>query len=185
MELTKYEAFIYHHRPRLTGLAALVVIVFAQPSMSTLLLGTLIVLLGEFGRTWASGYIEKDAKLCTAGPYAFTRNPLYVSNLTMFLGFCVMGNNLIAAVVGMIIFTWIYLAIIDIEARRMVHLFGEDYIKWAVDVPLFVPRFSPWKERTQKAYSFALMLEHMEHKHWLGVVVGLSIFYTIYYFQAI
>lgn len=183
MELNKYESFIYHHRPRLTGLAALAIIIFAQPTMATLLWGSLVVLLGEFGRTWASGYIDKDAKLATAGPYAFTRNPLYVSNLTMFLGFCVMSNHLYAAMVGLLIFTWIYLVIIDIEARRMVHLFGEDYVHWAVHVPLFIPRLTPWAERTRKAYSFALMLQHMEHKHWLGVVVGLAIFYAIYYVQ--
>jgi protein-S-isoprenylcysteine O-methyltransferase Ste14 len=184
MELTKYEAFVYHNRPRLTGVAALAVILLAQPTIESLLWGTLIVLLGEFGRTWALGYIEKDARLATAGPYAFTRNPLYVSNLTMFLGFCMMGNQLIPALVGIVLFTWIYVVIIDIEARRMVHLFGDDYGVWSKYVPLFIPRLTPWKNRTRKVYSLALAIGHEEHKHWFGVVVGLSIFYAIYYFKS-
>jgi len=183
MKLTKYEGFVYHHRPRLTGLAALAVIYLAQPTLNSLCLGTMIVLLGELGRTWALGYIDKDAELATAGPYAFTRNPLYVSNLTMFLGFCVMGNHLIASLVGMIVFTWIYIVVIDIEARRMVHLFGDSYAAWSKHVPLFIPRLLPWKDRTRKTYSMALTLGHKEHKHWFGVVVGLSIFYAIYYFK--
>ncbi len=183
MEMTTYQAFVYHHRPRLTALAAMAVIIFAQPTLDTLMYGSLVVLLGELGRTWASGYIEKDADLATAGPYAFTRNPLYVSNLTMFLGFCIMSNNMLAALIGIVLFTWIYVVIIGIEARRMVHLFGDSYQIWSEHVPLFIPRLTPWKDRTRKAYSFALMFEHMEHKHWFGMVVGLAIFYLIYYFQ--
>jgi len=183
MELTGYKSFVYHRRPRLTALAALVVIVFAQPSLESLIWGSLVVILGEMGRTWASGYIEKDAALATAGPYAFTRNPLYVSNSTMFLGFCIMGNHLIPALIGMLGFLLIYLVIINIEAKRMVHLFGESYEVWSQHVPLFIPRLMPWKDRTRKPYSFALMFEHMEHKHWFGMVIGLAIFYLIYYFQ--
>ncbi len=183
IELTSYEGFFYHHRPRLTGLAALIVIVFATPSYASLILGTLLVVLGEAGRTWALGYIEKDAKLATAGPYAYTRNPLYVFNSTMFIGFCVMGNQMIPALFASIIFFWIYLVIIDIEARRMVSMFGEEYEEWSKHVPLFIPRSTPRADRVQKAYSMALAVEHKEPKHWFGMVVGLAIFYGIYFFQ--
>ncbi len=135
------------------------------------------------GRTWSLGYIDKDAELATTGPYAFTRNPLYVFNTLMFIGFCVMGNNLVAALVASVIFIWIYQVVISIEAERMVDLFGDAYARWSQHVPLFVPRLTPWKGRAKKAYSFALMLGHKEPKHWLGTVIGLSIFYAIYYFQ--
>ena len=184
MELTKYEGFVYHNRPRLTGLAALAVVLFAQPTLQSLVLGTFFVILGELGRTWALGYIDKDASLATNGPYAFTRNPLYVFNTTMFVGFCIMGNNFIPAVVATVIFVWIYMVVIDIEAKRMVHLFGDSYATWSEHVPLFIPRLTPWKDRTNNAYSFALMLGHKEAKHWFGVAVGLSVFYAIYYFQS-
>lgn len=183
IELTAYEGFFYHHRPRLTGLAALIVIILAAPTMDSLLWGTILVVLGEAGRTWALGYIEKDAKLATAGPYAFTRNPLYVFNSTMFVGFCVMGNQLIPAVVASVIFFWIYIVIIDIEARRMVSMFGDEYAEWSKHVPLFIPRLTAWKDRTSKVYSFALMLGHKEPKHWFGTLVGLCLFYGIYFFK--
>jgi len=181
--MSPYEDFFYHHRPRLTALAALIVIFFAQPSIASLLLGALIVVLGESGRTWALGYIDKDAALATTGPYAFTRNPLYVFNTTMFIGFCVMANQLIPALFASVIFIWIYVVVIKIEAERMVHLFGESYAEWSKHVPLFIPRLTPWKDRLRKPYSFALMLGHKEPKHWFGTVVGLSIFFGIYFFQ--
>ncbi|HID37359.1 MAG TPA: isoprenylcysteine carboxylmethyltransferase family protein [Ghiorsea sp.] len=181
--LSPYQAFFFLHRPRLTGVAALVVIFLAQPTLESLCLGTIFVFLGESGRTWALGYIEKDAELATSGPYAFTRNPLYVFNTMMFIGFCVMGNNLVPALIASVIFIWIYIVVISVEAERMVDLFGESYAKWSEHVPLFFPRFTPWKDRVRKAYSFALMLGHEEPKHWGGAVVGLAIFYGIYYFQ--
>ncbi len=182
-ELTTYEGFFYHHRPRLTGLAALAVIVLAAPTLDSLIYGTLVVLLGEFGRTWALGYIDKDAELATAGPYAFTRNPLYVSNLTMFLGFCIMGNTFTPALIGMLVFFWIYMVVIKIEASRMVFLFGEAYVTWATYVPLFIPRLTPWQDRVHKKHSMALVYSHDEPKHWWGVLAGLSIFYIIFYIQ--
>jgi len=181
--LNPYDDFFYHHRPRLTAVAALIVIFMAAPTTTSLCLGSIIVILGEMGRTWALGYIDKDAALATTGPYAFTRNPLYVFNTTMFIGFCVMGNNLIAALIASVLFLWIYVVVIKIEANRMVDLFGESYTEWSKHVPLFIPRLTPWKDRAKKAYSFALMLGHKEPKHWFGTVVGLSIFYGIYFFQ--
>ena len=181
--LNPYDDFFYHHRPRLTAVAALIVIFMAAPTTTSLCLGSIIVILGEMGRTWALGYIDKDAALATTGPYAFTRNPLYVFNTTMFIGFCVMGNNLIAALIASVLFLWIYVVVIKIEANRMVDLFGESYTEWSKHVPLFIPRLTPWKDRAKKAYSFALMLGHKEPKHWFGTLVGLSIFYGIYFFQ--
>ncbi|MDX8387917.1 MAG: isoprenylcysteine carboxylmethyltransferase family protein [Ghiorsea sp.] len=181
--LNSYEDFFYHHRPRLTGLAALIVIFFAQPSIESLMYGTLIAVLGEMGRTWSLGYIDKDAALATTGPYAFTRNPLYVFNSTMFVGFCVMANELIPALFASVIFVWIYIVVIKIEAERMVDLFGESYAEWSKHVPLFIPRLTPWKDRLRKPYSFTLMLGHKEPKHWFGTVIGLAIFYGIYFFQ--
>jgi len=184
-ELTAYEGFFYHNRPRITGLAALIVIVLADSTVESLLWGTLVVILGAAGRTWALGYIDKDAELATAGPYAFTRNPLYVFNLTMCLGFCVMGNNLYPAIACLLIFFWNYVVVISIEAKRMVRLFGGAYAEWSKHVPLFIPRLTPWKDATKKAYSFALMKGHNEPKHWFGAVVGLSIFYMMFLIKSL
>ncbi len=44
--LTPYQDFFYHHRPRLTAIAALIVIVFAQPTLTSLCIGSIIVILG-------------------------------------------------------------------------------------------------------------------------------------------
>jgi len=54
------------------------VVALARPTPSSLLLGLPLAVLGESLRIWASGHIEKTKTLATGGPYAHSRNPLYV-----------------------------------------------------------------------------------------------------------
>jgi len=180
--MSKSELFFYHHRPRITIACALAVLYWAEPTMTSILIGAAIVLLGEAGRTWASGYIDKDLKLATSGPYAFSRNPLYVFNCTMFVGFCVMSANPIVAIATTIAFLLIYIPVIRIEARKMQHLFGDDYTEWSNHVPLFFPRLTPYKGEDNRKHSFKLVFEHREHIHWFTVSLALLAFYGYYCF---
>ncbi len=178
--LSPFESFIYHHRPRITIAFVVAVIYWAEPTIQSMLLGALIVLLGEVGRTWASGHIDKDQKLATSGPYAFSRNPLYVFNFTMFIGFCVMSANMVVTLVALIAFPLIYLPIIRIEARKMKQLFGDEYAEWSKHVPIFFPRLTPYKSGDHRRHSFKLVFEHHEHRYWVSVILGLCLFYGIY-----
>ena len=74
--------------------------VLADPNRVLLLTGGVLVILGEAGRMWSSGYIDKNRDLATAGPYAHTRNPLYVANLLLLIGFCIMSGNLWVAILA-------------------------------------------------------------------------------------
>lgn len=181
--MTPYQEFIYHHRPRITGVVAIILLFFSYPSIESLLMGTVIVLLGAVGRTWASGYIDKDKKLATCGPYAYTRNPLYVFNFTMFVGCCVMSNNIWVGLACMVSFLLIYSPVIQVEAQRMADYFGDDYHQWSKHVPLFFPRFTAFSTNDDRPYSFKLMFEHKEHHHWVWTVVGISIFYALYFYR--
>lgn len=178
--LSPIEEFVYHHRPRITMAFALAVLYWAEPTILSMLIGGLIVLLGEAGRTWASGYIDKDLKLATSGPYAFSRNPLYIFNFIMFVGFCIMSANVLVAIVAMIAFPLIYIPVIRIEARKMLHLFGDDYMEWSKYVPLFFPRLTPYKGEDKRKHSFKLVFEHREQHHWAYVLLGLLLFYGFY-----
>ncbi|MDQ6961781.1 MAG: isoprenylcysteine carboxylmethyltransferase family protein [Mariprofundaceae bacterium] len=181
--MTPYQEFIYHHRPRITGAVAIVLLFFSYPTLQSLLIGTVIVLLGAVGRTWASGYIDKDQKLATCGPYAYTRNPLYVFNFTMFVGCCVMSANIWVGLACMISFLLIYSPVIRVEAQRMADYFGDDYHNWALHVPLFFPRFTAFSSNDNRPYSFKLMFEHKEHHHWVWTVIGIGIFYALYFYR--
>jgi hypothetical protein len=62
-------------------------VLLARPNALSLLLALPVVLGGEALRLWASGHIEKTRRLATGGPYAHTRNPLYLGSVLLALGF--------------------------------------------------------------------------------------------------
>jgi protein-S-isoprenylcysteine O-methyltransferase Ste14 len=181
----KLELIIYHHRPRITLLLAVAVIGWATPTPESLAWGALIIFLGAVGRTWASGYIEKNEELATSGPYRFSRNPLYVFNLIMFIGYCVMSANVWVGLAAAAGFTFIYIPIIRREAANMQRFFGNQsvYHQWVANVPLFFPRMTPYGEN-RKSFSWRLVFDHHEHHHWPVMVLAAGIFIAIYYYQS-
>ena len=55
---------------------AAVFLTFARPSRETLAWSLLLVIPGLWLRSYAAGYVKKNAELTRTGPYAYTRNPL-------------------------------------------------------------------------------------------------------------
>ncbi|MDX8414062.1 MAG: isoprenylcysteine carboxylmethyltransferase family protein [Mariprofundales bacterium] len=177
----KIEAWCFAHRIWATAPVIILLLLFAHPSVISLLVGGLIVALGEAGRCWASGYIDKNQKLATAGPYRFTRNPLYLFNNLIFIGFCLMAANPWAAFLGLIAFTVIYRPALHNEAAYMAELFGEEFDRWAAEVPLFLPKWTHYP--AQGTYSWQLVRQHREHKNALAMVAGMVLFVGIYLWQ--
>ena len=48
-----------------------------------------LVLPGLWLRGYAAGYVKKNRELTQTGPYAYTRNPLYVGSILIAAGFAV------------------------------------------------------------------------------------------------
>ena len=165
-----------------TAPAFILLLLLAKPTMLSLLCGGIIVCLGEMGRTWSSGYIDKNAKLATAGPYRFMRNPLYFFNAVIFFGFCIMAFNPWAAIFGITSFTIIYHATMRSDAEYISGIFGEDFIKWAAVVPMFWPKWTNYPAQGQ--FSWALVAKHREQKNALAMLAGVILFVAIYYFKA-
>jgi len=174
----KLEAWCCSHRIWATAPVIILLLLFAVPTPATLGIGAVIVLLGEVGRTWASGYIDKNAALATAGPYRFTRNPLYFFNSMIFAGFCVMAANPWAGFFGIIAFTVIYRSTLRDEANYMQELFGETFEKWASVVPLFWPKYTSYP--AEGNFSWGLVKKHRELNNALAMVAGIALFVLIY-----
>jgi hypothetical protein len=64
----------------------------ARPTLLSICIALPIVFAGEVIRTWASGCIVKNDTLTIAGPYGLTRNPLYLGNFFLGLGFVIMSG---------------------------------------------------------------------------------------------
>ncbi|MDQ6986413.1 MAG: isoprenylcysteine carboxylmethyltransferase family protein [Mariprofundaceae bacterium] len=176
------EAWFASHRIVATAPVALLLVVLADPTPLLLIIGGTLVVLGEAGRMWSSGHIDKNQQLATAGPYAHTRNPLYVANLLLLVGFCVMSGHAWVTALALLAFAMIYRPVIRHEAQHMDKLFGEDYRQWSIDVPLFFPRLTPAKN-TVGSFSWALVIQHREHKNAAAFLLGIAIFCLIYYWR--
>jgi len=174
----RFETWCFGHRIWATAPVIILLLLFAAPTPATLCIGGIIVLLGEAGRAWASGYIDKNAALATAGPYRLTRNPLYFFNSVIFAGFCIMAANPWAAALGILAFTAIYRPALNNEAAYMQELFGETFEKWASVVPLFWPKWTTYP--AEGHFSWSLVKKHRELSNAVSMIAGIALFVLIY-----
>ena len=130
-------------RVRLGYLAGLLAVALARPRPGWLLAGLGLAVLGEGLRLWASGHIEKTRCLATGGPYAHTRNPLYLGSVVMALGFAMAAGTLAAVAVTLAYLLVFYPSVIREEAGFLRDKFPDQYSAWQAQVPLFLPRLFP------------------------------------------
>jgi protein-S-isoprenylcysteine O-methyltransferase Ste14 len=149
-------------------------LVFAAPRPLTLIIGGAVALLGLALRAWAAGHIRKNAQLATSGPYAYTRNPLYLGSFLLGAGFTIASGQPLLGLLFAALFLGIYLPVMRVEAATLAELFGEDYTRYARAVPLFVPRLLPYRdEKTRDArFDASLYLRYREYRAALGLLIA-------------
>jgi protein-S-isoprenylcysteine O-methyltransferase Ste14 len=130
--------------------AALLVAALARPTMASVVAGMAVALAGEAIRVWASGHIEKTRRLATGGPYAHTRNPLYVGSALLALGLAIASASVFVVIAALVYFAVFYPAVVREEAAFLAGRFGGDYAVWASEVPAFLPRLRPAGPRASR-----------------------------------
>lgn len=179
--MEKTTKFLQKWRVRLGHLFAIVILVFARPSIETLIAGTIVAFAGEAVRVASAGYIFKDKKLSIEGPYSFTRNPLYVGSFFMYLGFCVAAGNLFVTAAYFPFFFVVYYATIFREEAYLKGAFGAEYEKFCSEVPRFFPRL----KRSASAsgggsFSFAQASKNKEYEALIAVVIVLGALWAMF-----
>ena len=172
--------WVQRWRVPLGFLCAGVFLLLSRPRPLTLAVGGAVALVGLAIRAWASGHIRKHDRLATSGPYAHTRNPLYLGSLIMGLGFTVAASGtwwlfLLFAGLFAALFLGIYLPVMRVEAATLAELFGEDYRRYARDVPLLFPRPAPYrgdKESDGVRFDAGLYLRYREYRAALGSLLA-------------
>jgi protein-S-isoprenylcysteine O-methyltransferase Ste14 len=141
----------------------------ARPTLLFLLLGLLLVAPGLVLRGYASGYVKKNAELTVTGPYAHTRNPLYLGSMLIAFGFALAAHSVWIAVALAILFTAIYIPVIRSEEEYLRSVFP-GFDAYAATVPRLWPRiFSDVGSRATKGvFSRALYRQHREYNALLG-----------------
>jgi protein-S-isoprenylcysteine O-methyltransferase Ste14 len=158
-------------------LLALFYVWLARPTWRSLALGAIGILLGLIIRALASGHVRKNELLATSGPYAYTRNPLYLGSILMGLGFAVAARSWWVGAALLLMFTAIYLPVIRDEEKFLQQKFPE-FAAYARDVPRLWPRLRPsHEEQKPPAVGFSLDLyrKHREYHALLGALGMLAI----------
>ena len=148
----------------------------ARPSWRSLGLGLVVVLPGLLIRALASGHVRKNEALATSGPYAHTRNPLYLGSLLMGLGFCVAARSWWVGVALVVMFFAIYLPVIRDEETFLRRTFPE-FEEYARRVPKMLPRLTPYSDSESEAssgFSLDLYLRHREYNALLGALAMIA-----------
>ena len=152
-----------------------VFLVFARPEFSTLIVGGIIAFVGVSIRAWASGHIRKNQNLAVSGPYAFTRNPLYLGSFVLGVGFTIASGVWWLALLFVALFLGIYLPVMRVEADDLTEMFGEDYKEYARRVPLFFPRPTADKKSDAVKFDFNLYMRYREYRAALGLIFAWTI----------
>jgi protein-S-isoprenylcysteine O-methyltransferase Ste14 len=148
---------------------ALLFAALARPSRASLAVGLPLAFAGLALRAWATGHLEKNQALATSGPFAFTRNPLYLGTLTVAAGFALAARSLWLALLFALYFGLTYLPTISEEESYLRQIFP-GYSEYAMRVPRLVPLLA--SVRRAGRFRWALYLRNREHQALLGFLVG-------------
>src|SRR5438445_645313 len=110
---------------------ALVYFWLARPSWRSIAVGAVLVLPGLWIRALASGHVRKNEALATSGPYAYTRNPLYLGSLLIGVGFAMAARSWWIGLLLLVMFFAIYIPVIRGEEELLRQKFPEfdEYVR--------------------------------------------------------
>lgn len=152
-------------------------LVFCQPSFWLLVAGGALALAGLLLRAWSAGYLVKNQTLATRGPYALTRNPLYLGSALMGWGFALAGGSWGLGAVFLAYFLAVYWPVMRREAQFLRGQFGEAYDRYAETVPLFFPKVRRAAAGSER-FRWERYRKNREYEAALGCLVGM-VFLTL------
>jgi protein-S-isoprenylcysteine O-methyltransferase Ste14 len=155
---------------------AAVYIWLARPSWKSIVAGGAIAFCGVALRALASGHVKKNAELTTTGPYAWTRNPLYVGSMIIGVGFAIAALNGWVLVGLVVLLLAIYLPVVRSEEAFLRQQFA-GYDEYARRVPRFVgwprPLATNQGDTQGGEFSTELYLKHREYNAAVGTLAML------------
>ncbi|HEY2858299.1 MAG TPA: isoprenylcysteine carboxylmethyltransferase family protein [Terracidiphilus sp.] len=141
----------------------------ARPTWRFIALGAVLIVPGLLIRALASGHVRKNEALATSGPYAYTRNPLYLGSLLMGIGFAIAARSWWIGAGLVLMFLAIYLPVIRDEETFLRGKFPE-FEEYMRRVPRMLPRITPRSGTETGGFSFDLYWKHREYNALLGAL---------------
>src|SRR5438876_10154400 len=176
--------FFVRWRVRLGYPLAVAVLYFSRPTPPSILLGALTGILGLGVRAYAAGYLYKQEVLTIAGPYAHTRNPLYLGSAILALGAGIATRSWISALILIVYFAVFYSIVMRREASELRLRHGTSFDEYARTVPLFISRLTSAKLPGDSVgvFSFAQYKKNHEWQAAVGFLFLLLVLLAIWRF---
>ena len=158
------------------AVAIVILVIFSNPNIFSLIAGGVLVLIGEMVRIWAGGHLIRNNEVTTSGPYSYLRDPLYLGRFFLLIGFCLMAwgwYSLAVLVLGLIVFFLNYMPRKHKkEMARLEGFFGEEYVQYAKYARSLIPKFKPYPQARKRPWSFDLFWnENREQYFCLGAII--------------
>jgi protein-S-isoprenylcysteine O-methyltransferase Ste14 len=150
--------------------------VFARPTWPRFWAGALLALAGLALRAYAAGHLAKNRQLAVSGPYAFTRNPLYLGSALAAAGFAIAGGSWWLGLLWAAYFFLLFLPVVAEEEAHLAKLFPE-FRQYAAAVPRFAPRLRParFAGHPGSRFCWSLYWRNQEYNALLGYVAGIAL----------
>ena len=166
---TRLGGWLFRHRTSLPLPAAIAILTLrmGEAPPSALLVGTgiAITVIGELIRLWGVHHIgaisrtrsDRLGPLVASGPFALLRNPLYVGNIALWVGFALAARLVWLAPVIVVLLGLEYHAIVRWEETLLESRLGDAYRDYAARVPRWMPTFNrgEGRERGDEANNFS------------------------------
>jgi protein-S-isoprenylcysteine O-methyltransferase Ste14 len=123
-------------------------------------LASALILIGAWGYFWCAldfvlrgrgtpAPIDPPKVLVVQGLYKYTRNPMYVSVLTVLAGECVLFRSVILLEYVVLVALGFHVFVMLYEEPALTRKMGDAYEQYRDEVPRWIPRF--WRRRTNRA----------------------------------
>jgi len=178
-------AFFARWRVRLGYPLAAIVLWLARPTPQSILGGAIVGAIGLWIRARAAGHLHKQEILTVTGPYAYTRNPLYLGSFILVVGVAVATRSVASALILFSYFALFYSFVMRREERELYQHHGKAFHEYARTVPLFFPRLTPAKLATDGpgAFSPEQYKKNREYRAFFGFLLLLLVFVVIWFFR--
>jgi len=179
------KALAFRYRGGVWTLFFVVLLIFARPSEAWLVPGLLFLFLGQGLRFWGAGTITRyrgeevaAPRLVTWGPYAFARNPLYVGNGFIGLGWCFLSGRPVSFVLFTVVFVVLYgIMVVPWEEAFLIKKFPREYVDYKQRTGRFFPYGIPRLDAVRGPFDWLVLWKSERHSFWvtcMGTIVLFS-----------
>jgi hypothetical protein len=153
-------------------LGAFLLVIFAKPYLIGIVVGFILIALGEGIRIWAAGHLKKNEVLTVTGPYAYVKNPLYIGSILITIGFCIFADNIYLLAAATLAFCFHYIPYKKrVEGDRLRKIFGSQFEDYDQKVPDYIPRWAPYSSE-KNPWRFRDFIENSEEGIVLIIIAG-------------